>query len=122
LSLFLNDRLITEGNSLNLINDQKTVNKIVCISIISKPDVDLFLFDSQSLISLSDGFNYLVLGSCTNTNVCAKIYQVNFVFPSDSKFDNMKQISCSANNYQYGLNSKITRSVTIFSKKTKSNI
>lgn len=108
---------MTENETLNLINDKVTVNKISCVSVLSKPDVNLFLFDTESFISLSTGFNYKLSNTCSANQVCTKIYLVNLVF-LDGLFDNMKSISCVAKNYQYGLSAEISRRVVLKYKST----
>ena len=69
---------------------------IICAAISSKPNVDLELYDTNSLKSLSNGFNSNTKSTCDSNNLCTVILLVNFQF-LDSQFNSLNSVSCSAN-------------------------
>ena len=111
LAMYLNGVFVGENEAFNLNNDNHTINKITCVSLKSKPGVNLYVFD-QDFISLSNGYNYNLKESCSAKEVCSKIYEINFVF--ENKFQNMKSLTCVAKNFQYNLTAEITHRVNLF--------
>ena len=87
-----------------------------CISIGSKPDVDLSMFDTNTQLNLANGLNNLTTGYCDLNNLCTKVLQVNFQF-TDSRFNNLSSITCLAksNNIAVNLTTSIQRNVTVIS-------
>jgi len=108
--MYLNDVIIGENEAFNLTNDNHTVNKITCVSLKSKPGVNLYVFD-QDFISLSNGYNYNLKESCSTKEVCSKIYEINFVF--EDKFQNMQSLTCVAKNFKHNLTAQITHKTNL---------
>jgi hypothetical protein len=108
--MYLNNVFIGENETFQLINDNHTVNKIACVSLKSKPGVNLYVFD-QDFISLSNGYNYELKETCSTKQVCSKIYEINFVF--EERFQNMQSLTCVAKNFQYNLTAQVTNKVNL---------
>ena len=116
MEILFNNSIIYENQTISLINDytNKTY-QIVCASINSKPDVSLSLYDKNTLIPLSNSLNSIVENSCSSTNLCKNILQVNLVL-EDNRFNALTSIACSANssNVNVPLNSYIFRNTSVF--------
>jgi len=104
-SVYANQTILLTKNSLTY--------KIICASVDSNPDVNLTLYDTNSLISLSTSSNSILQNSC-NSNLCTNILQVNFQF-TDNSFDSMTSLTCAANssNPLVPLRETISRNVTV---------
>jgi hypothetical protein len=90
------------------------VYKMVCTAINSKPDVDLLLYDSNTLLPLSDGLNNKSTGFCDTNDLCTRILQVDFQF-ADTKFINMTSLTCAArsNDDRVDLFASLQRKVSV---------
>ena len=111
--LFFNNLTVDSNQAIFLAKNSSTY-KFICSSINSKPDVNLTLYDSNSLISLSTPSNSFLTNSC-NASLCTNILQVNFQF-TDNTFDNMVSLTCAANssNALVPLTATISRNTTVF--------
>ena len=94
MTLIYNNVIVNASQTIILTKNNQTYT-ITCASVDSNPDVNLTLFDTNSLISLSTSSNSLLKNSC-NSSLCTNILQVNFQF-SDNSFDNMTSLTCAAN-------------------------
>ncbi len=115
MTIFFNAELTNSSSVLNLTNDGlNRTFQIVCSSIKSRPDVALSIFDSDSLLSLSNGQNTIKQGMCEAYNICTEILQINFQF-QDNSFNNMKSLTCLANstNTLIPLISTLSRNVSV---------
>ncbi len=114
LGISIDSNQVLPNQTITLINGNNAIYKIVCSALNAKPDVDLFLFDSNSLLPLSNGINNKTAGQCDANNLCTKILQVNFEF-NDSSFNNMNSLTCAAvsNNPNVNLTTSIQRSVSV---------
>ena len=101
------------SNQTILLTKNSLTYKIICASVDSNPDVNLTLYDTNSLISLSTSSNSILQTSC-NSSLCTNILQVNFQF-TDNSFDSMTSLTCAANssNSLVPLRETITRNVTV---------
>ena len=75
---------------------KNTTYFITCATIKSKPDVNLTLYDTNSMKSLSTGSNSVSSDVCDSYDLCTNILQVNFQF-QDNSFDSLNSLTCSAN-------------------------
>lgn len=116
MSIIYNNQIVNANETISLTKDltKNTTFKIICSSIDSNPDVNLTLYDTNSLIPLSTNSNSFVQNSCNQTNLCRNILQVNFQF-TDNKFDSLTSITCAANssNPQVSLSTSINRNVSV---------
>jgi hypothetical protein len=112
MTLFFNNLVVESSQTIILAKNGSTYT-FICSSINSKPDVNLTLYDSDSLISLSTPSNSFLTNSC-NGSICTNILQVNFQL-TDNSFDNMVSLTCAANssNALIPLTAKISRNVTV---------
>lgn len=90
--MFFNNSVVYPNQTIRLVNSNKTY-PIVCSSIGSRPDVTLSLYDTNSLIQLSNNANSIILSTCDTNGVCNEILQVNFKF-TDDRFNSMESLSC----------------------------
>ena len=113
MSIIFNNQIVNSNQTISLTKNATTY-QIACVSIDSNPDVNLSLYDTNSLISLSTSSNSVLQNSCNQTNLCRNILQVNFQF-TDNKFDSMTSLTCAANssNPQVSLNTSISRNVSV---------
>lgn len=111
--LILNDQIVYPNQTINFFKNNLTY-KIVCTSLDSNPNVNLALYDTNSLLSLATSSNSIAQTSCNQTNLCTNILQVNFKF-TDNRFDNMTSFTCAANstNQEVPLFTSITQNVTV---------
>jgi len=116
MSIIYNNQIVNANQTISLTKDltKNTTYQIICASIDSNPDVNLTLYDTNSLIPLSTNSNSFVQNSCNQTNLCRNILQVNFQF-TDNKFDSLTSITCAANssNPQVSLSTSINRNVSV---------
>jgi hypothetical protein len=115
MNIIFNTELTNDSSVLSLTNDGlNRTYQIVCSSIKSRPDVALSIFDSDSLLSLSNGQNTIKQGSCISYNICTQILQINFQL-KDNSFNNMKSLTCLANSTDtlIPLVSTISRNVSV---------
>ena len=114
LSLTVDGSSIEQNDTINLIVSKDNVYKIVCSSINSKPDVDLLLYDTKTLLPLSNGLNNKSTGYCDSNDLCTRVLQVDFQF-TDSKFINMTSLTCAArsNSYEVDLFTSLQRNVSV---------
>ena len=116
LSLFVNNVLITEQDTIELLYNQSYT--IACSSIGSKPDVSLSIFEFLNNVPLSNGQNNITTGSCDpNTLLCNQILQIVFSYDNTNNvFDRMTRLTCLAESKQpdlYPLSVSISRSVNV---------
>ena len=113
MSIIFNNQIVNSNQTISLTKNATTY-QIACVSIDSNPDVNLSLYDTNSLISLSTSSNSVLQNSCNQTNLCRNILQVNFQF-TDNKFDSMTSLTCAANssNPQVSLSTSIKRNVSV---------
>jgi len=112
MTLIFNN-LPVDPNQTILLTKNSTIYTFFCASVISKPDVNLTLYDSNSLIPLSTPSNSFLENSC-NGSLCTNILRVDFQF-TDNSFDNMVSLTCAANssNALVPLTATISRNVTV---------
>ena len=94
MTILFNGLEVNQTQKIILTKDTQTY-KIVCASINSNPDVNLTLYDTNTLIPLSTNSNSILQNSC-NSNICTNILQVDFQF-IDNRFDSMTSLTCAAN-------------------------
>jgi hypothetical protein len=115
-TIIFDGQIVNSSQAIELIKDFKSnqTYQIVCAAVNAKPNVNLTLYDTTSMRSLSTSSNSLVQESCGAYDLCTDILQVNFQF-QDNSFDNMTSLTCSANSSDLDvpLNSKTSRNVTI---------
>ena len=115
MNILFNTQIVRDNQTISLWkNASNPIYQIVCLSSDSNPDVNLTLYDTNSLIPLSTSSNSVIQNSCNISNLCRNILQVNFQF-TDNKFDDMTSISCVANssNPQVPLTASISRNVSV---------
>lgn len=115
--------IIEENQAINLTKAAITsqVLKISCLAINSKPAVNLFLYDTNTLRSLDNGTNSILsTESCNGKLLCNRVLQVNIDITSLSTLMTLKSISCMATgvNSLADLKMIITR-VTDFNPNTR---
>lgn len=117
LSIIVNNRIINQSDTIDLTVSDQQVYEISCLSVYSKPDVNLELYDTNSLVSLSDGKNSIQSSSsCSpSSQLCSRVLQVNFKLTLTSNFLNMRSLSCTATSVdpQVNLTSTIQRKTNI---------
>ena len=98
ISIFFDGQIVYSNQTIDLIKDLKSnrTYQIACAAINAKPNVNLTLFDTSSMRSLSTSSNSVTQETCDTYNLCTDIFQVNFQF-QDNSFDNMTSLTCSAN-------------------------
>ena len=117
MSLFFNNAITNQTTTINLTNDGTNITyQFICSAIGSKPNVNLTIYDSNTLLPLSNSQNSIIFDSCSSINVCTKILQISFQLQG-SAFINMTSLSCSANslNSLIPLYETITRRVQVTS-------
>lgn len=71
--------------------------QLACLSVQSKPDVDLVLYDSNRFLLLGNSSNSQSSHRCNQTtNLCDVIYQVTFDLSAGSPFLTMTSLTCMA--------------------------
>ena len=117
MNIIFNNQIVYANQTISLTKDSTTnpIYQIVCLSTDSNPDVNLTLYDTNSLISLSTSSNSAVQKTCNTTNLCRNILQVNFQFNNDTRFDSMNSLTCTANstNPQVTLSASVSRNVSV---------
>jgi len=115
MSLVVDGLPIQSNDSISLSFNQ--TYKFVCSAINAKPDVNLSLYDSTSLLPLSNGANNKSTSFCDPNSLCTTILQVDFQYV-DPRFNNMSSLTCLANsnNPQVNLTTSIQRNVAIKSQ------
>ena len=119
MEFFFKNVLVYSNQTITLANNLlNTTYPIICASIDSKPDVNLTVYDTNSLIPLATTSNSVLSKTCKTTNVCTSILLVNFQF-TNNLFNYMTSLTCSAIslNPQIPLVSYISRNATVLSKK-----
>ena len=114
MSIIFNNTLVSSNKTITLIkNSAQQTYQIYCSSSYSNPDVNLTLYDTNSLISLSSSSNSFIQKSC-NFSLCQNILKVDFQF-KDDRFNNMTSFTCAANsiNPQVPLVSTISQNVSV---------
>ena len=112
--LIFNNQLISSNQTISFFKNSLNY-QFVCSSIDSNPDVNLSLYDTNSLISLATNANSVIQKICNaTTNLCRNILQVNFKF-NDNSLDNLTSLTCAANssNSDISLYTYITRKVSV---------
>jgi hypothetical protein len=101
------------NSNQTLVFNKNQIYQIVCSSVNSNPDVSLALYDTDSLIQLSNSVNSY-LQSFNQSNLYTNILQVDLNFTGNT-FDNIKSLTCLANstNMQVPLVQMITRNTTL---------
>ena len=114
LGLVVDGKAIQSNETISLVNGPSFTYKIICSSVNSKPDVNLALYDTNSLISLSNGLNNKSSGLCDSNNLCTRVLQVDFQF-FDPRLNNMSSLTCAAvsNNPNASLSATLVRSVSV---------
>ena len=116
MNIIYNNQLIYSNQTISLAkNSSNLIYQITCSSVNSNPDVNLTLYDTNSLISLSNNLNSVFQKTCNDSiHLCSNTLQVNFQFV-DNRFDNMNSLTCAANsaNPQVPLIETISRNVTV---------
>ena len=116
MNIIFNNQVVSSNQTISLTKDltKNSIYQIICASIDSNPDVNISLYDTNSLISLSTSSNSVLQNSCNQPNLCRNILQVNFQL-TDNKFDSMTSLTCAANssNPQVSLNTSISRNVSV---------
>jgi len=116
MNIIFSNQLIYSNQTISLAkNSSNLIYQITCSSVDSNPDVNLTLYDTNSLISLSNNLNSVVLKTCNDSiHLCSNTLQVNFQFV-DNRFDNMNSLTCAVNstNPQVPLIETISRNVTV---------
>ena len=113
--IIFNNQIASQNQTITLFKNKLTY-QIVCSSVNSNPNVNLKLYDTNSLTSLSTSSNSVLLNACNSTtNLCNSILQVNFQF-TDNRFDNMTSLTCAANssNPNIPLFNFVSRNVSVF--------
>jgi hypothetical protein len=112
MAIFFNSANVLSNQTI-LLTKNSLSYKIICASVDSNPDVNLTLYDTNSLIPLSTSSNSILQNSC-NSSLCTNILQVDFQF-IDNRFDSMTSLTCAANssNSLVPLRETITRNVTV---------
>lgn len=114
LVLTVDNLIINQTNTINLTVSDTTTYKIKCIASNAKPQVNLRIYDTARNLSLGDGV--ILLNNCNSTTqLCDKVYEVDFVLNNTSPFLNMNSITCesSSTDAQIDLSSFIRRNVSI---------
>ena len=114
MSILFNKTIVNSNQTILFIkNSAKQTYQIYCSSANSNPDVNLTLYDTNTLIPLSSEFNSFTQKSC-NLSLCLNILQVNFQF-TDDRFDNMTSFTCAANssNPEVPLATSINQNVSV---------
>ncbi|CAF0937578.1 unnamed protein product [Brachionus calyciflorus] len=115
LSILLNGTNIDEQTTIQMLNSKSDkVYRIICSSSLSKPDVDLSIYDTDTLKSLANGENSILSKECTQ-NLCTNTLQVDFSFKNDNRFNKMKSINCTAkgNNSIIDINVSVKRNTNV---------
>ena len=94
LSVLVDSVPIKANESINLIVSNITTYKIACSAVNSKPDVDLSIFDTNSLLSLSNGLNNKSYGFCDTKNLCTSVLEIDFQV-YDARLYNMTSLTCA---------------------------
>ena len=68
--------------------------QVACLAIDAKPDVNLDLFDSNTLESIGNSSNSATTHSCGANNLCNVIYEVTLVLNPGSPFLTMTSLTC----------------------------
>lgn len=92
----VNNVLINQSDIINLTVSNNITYQIKCLSVSSKPDVNLVLYDTNTDNSLGNGTNTGEADICDSNDLCTKVYEVDFQLPPDSIFINMNSITCLA--------------------------
>ena len=116
MGINVNNVIIESNSTINLINQKNEIQRFICSALNAKPDVVLSMYDTNTGLPLSDGFNNKSTGLCDSNNLCTQVLQIDFQF-TDSRFLNMTSLTCAAvsNNPNVNLTSSIQRNVTILS-------
>lgn len=114
MGISLDNDIIQPNDTIYLLNQNNETYRFVCSALNSKPDVVLSLYDTNTNLTLSNGFNNKSSGLCDPNNLCTQVLQVDFQF-SDSRFINMTSLSCSAfsTNSQVDLIATTSRNVSV---------
>ena len=121
--MLIDNNQVLPNQTISLINGNNAIYKIVCSAVDAKPDVNLYLYDTSTLLPLSNGANNKTAGQCDGNNLCTKILQVEFQF-TDSSFNNINSLTCAAisNNPNINLTTSIQRNVTVLTITTTTSI
>jgi hypothetical protein len=114
MRIIFNNTLVSSNKTITLIkNSAQQIYQIYCSSSNSNPDVNLTLYDTNSLIPLTSGSNYFIQKSC-NLSLCQNVLKVDFQF-KDDRFNNMTSFTCAANssNPAVQLVSSISQNVSV---------
>ena len=98
LVLFLNGRAVGVNDTLALVANDNSTYKIACASINSRPDVELFIYDTGSQVQLSSfsGSRYQKSKTCDDRlGLCSNLLEVSFRFDSNYTLW-FNSLSCSA--------------------------
>ena len=97
-TIIFDGQIVNSSQTIDFIKDFKSnqTYQIICSAINAKPNVNLTLYDTTSLKSLSTSSNSVIQENCGAYDLCTDILQVNFQF-QDNSFDNMTSLTCSAN-------------------------
>lgn len=89
--------------------------QLACLSVQSKPEVELSIFDSNRFLPLGNSANSQTTRSCGPNNLCDVIYQVSLELSAGSPFLTMSSLTCMAKSLlsQVNLDTSISRNVRV---------
>ena len=93
-----------------------------CASSNSKPNVDLSLYDSNTLVPIQNNLNSYSAGQCDSNGLCTKILVVDFKI-NDAKYLNLTALTCYAKSAdpKIQLETSISRNVVVINFVTTSS-
>jgi hypothetical protein len=115
---------MVQDNETIIFNNITSSYSITCIAVNAKPDVDLSLYDTNTLLPLSNNItNNSITGFCEQEDLCTRILQVNFAF-YDRSFINMTSLTCAAKSKDpmVDLSLQISRNVSVILPNTSNFI
>ena len=123
MSILVGTTLVNQSDTIYL--NVSSTYIVTCLAVQAKPDVNLILYDSDSLITLGSSSNSKTTHQCDSNNLCNVIYQVNFLPILNTPLASMTSLTCMASSVlpQIDLNSFIARNVVILNQnKTIGNL
>ena len=126
MALLVDNTLVAANDTIALVPSANVTYTIACASINSRPDVKLFVFDTESQVQLtSSGNEYRETKKCDDVlGVCSNLIEIFVRFDSSSSnssaasFDLTSSLSCTAvsTNPNVSMYQTITRNVSIFNQ------
>lgn len=114
MSIFVG-KMVQENETIVFTNTTNASYIITCIAVNAKPDVDLSVYDTHTLLPLSNNIsNSSITGFCEQDDLCTRILQIRFQF-YDPRFINMTSLTCATKSKDpmVDLNAKISRNVSV---------